>query len=214
MKTLYLVRHGETDHNLSGLAMGHVDSPLNERGHRQARQTADWLRRHPVARIVSSDLSRARDTAAPLAASLGLAVEADPRLRELSFGIFEGRSVADCEQTHPAIVARWRSGDFDFAPPDGETRRALMTRTRAVLDEMLAAPEEHIALFTHGGTLNALHTHLVEDGHPEPPRERIHRAFRFHNGSVSMAVHAADHWRFLVVNSTFHLEDEPRQLLH
>jgi probable phosphoglycerate mutase len=190
MKTLYLVRHGETEHNLSGLAMGHIDSPLNERGHRQAGQTAEWLRRRPVTRILSSDLSRALDTAAPLAAALGLAVEPDPRLRELSFGIFEGRSVADCELTHPEIVARWRSGDYDFSPPEGESRRALMDRTRAVLDEMLAAPDEHIALFTHGGTLNALHTHLIEDGHPEPPRERIHRAFRFHNASVSMAHHA------------------------
>jgi len=214
MKTLYLVRHGETEHNLSGLAMGHIDSPLNERGHRQAGQTAEWLRRRPVTRILSSDLSRALDTAAPLAAALGLAVEPDPRLRELSFGIFEGRSVADCELTHPEIVARWRSGDYDFSPPEGESRRALMDRTRAVLDEMLAAPDEHIALFTHGGTLNALHTHLIEDGHPEPPRERIHRAFRFHNASVSMAHHAGGHWRFLVVNSTFHLDEEPRQLLH
>jgi len=214
MKTLYLVRHGETDHNLSGLAMGHLDSPLNERGHRQARQTADWLGRRPIQRILSSDLSRALETAAPLATAVGLNVEPDPRLRELSFGIFEGRSVADCELTHPEIVARWRSGDFDFAPPDGETRRDLMRRTREVLDDILAAPEEHIALVTHGGTLNALHTHLIEDGHPEPPRERIHRAFRFHNASISMVAHAGDHWRFLVVNSTFHLDDEPRQLLH
>jgi broad specificity phosphatase PhoE len=88
-----------------------------------------------------------------------------------------------------------------------------MARTRIVLDEILAGPEEHIALVTHGGTLNALHTHLIEDGHPQP-RECIHRAFRFHNASVSMAVHSGDYWRFLVVNSTFHLEEEPRQLLH
>lgn len=213
MKTLYLVRHGETDHNASGLAMGHLDSPLNERGHRQARQTSEFLRRYPIERILSSDLSRALDTAAPLAAALGLAVEREPRLRELSFGIFEGRSVADCALSHPGIVARWRSGDFDFAPPGGENRRSLMQRTREVLDELLSAPQQHIALVTHGGTLNALHTHLIEDGLPGP-RERIHRAFRFHNASVSMAGHADDHWRFLVVNSTFHLEEEPRQLLH
>lgn len=213
MKTLYLIRHGETDHNKEGLAMGHLDSPLNERGQRQAQQTAAWLARLPIARLVSSDLSRALHTAAPLGAALGLRIEPDSRLRELSFGLFEGRSVADCAVDHPEIVARWRSGDFDFAPPGGETRRALMARTRAVLDEILASPEEHIALVTHGGTLNALHTHLIEDGHPQP-REGIHRAFRFHNASVSMAVHSGDHWRFLVVNSTFHLDEEPRQLLH
>ena len=213
MKTLYLIRHGETDHNKDGLAMGHLDSPLNERGQRQAQQTAAWLARRPIARLVSSDLSRALHTAAPLGAALGLRVEPDSRLRELSFGLFEGRSVADCAVDHPEIVARWRSGEFDFAPPGGETRRALMARTRVVLDEILAGAAEHVALVTHGGTLNALHTHLIEDGHPQP-RECIHRAFRFHNASVSMAVHSGDHWRFLVVNSTFHLDEEPRQLLH
>ncbi len=213
MKTLYLIRHGETDHNKEGLAMGHLDSPLNERGQRQAQQTAAWLARRPIARLISSDLSRALHTAAPLGAALGLRVEPDTRLRELSFGLFEGRKVDDCALDYPEIVARWRSGEFDFAPPGGETRRDLMARTRVVLDEIVDGAEEHIALVTHGGTLNALHTHLIEDGHPQP-RECIHRAFRFHNASVSMAVHSGDHWRFLVVNSTFHLDEEPRQLQH
>lgn len=213
MKTLYFVRHGETDHNARDLAMGQTDVPLNELGRKQARQTADFLRRYPIARIVSSDLQRASDTASALGAVLGITVEMDSRLRELSFGILEGKRVADCAREHPEIAAHWQSGSFDFAPPGGESRRALMERTRAVLDELLAAPEEHIAVFTHGGALTALHTHLIEDGHPQP-REHIHRAFRFHNGSVSMAVHASNHWRFLVVNSTLHLADEPRQLLY
>jgi len=213
MKTLYLVRHGETGHNAAGLTMGQKDIPLNERGLAQARQTASWLQRYPIERILSSDLSRAMATAQPLAAVRNLPVEPEPRLRELSFGIFEGQSIGQCAEQHPEVVARWRSGAFDFAPPGGETRRSLMARTRAVLGEVLAATESHIALFTHGGTLNALHTHLVED-EQATPREHIHRVFRFHNASVSMAAHAGDQWRFLVVNSTFHLAEEPRQLLH
>lgn len=213
MKTLYFIRHGETGHNAAGLTMGQMDIPLNGRGEAQAAQTAAWLRRHPIGRIVSSDLGRAMATAAPLGAALGLTVEPDPRLRELSFGIFEGRAIAECEKEMPDIVARWRSGDFDFAPPGGETRRSLMERTRRVLADLLKAEAGHIAVFTHGGTLNALHTHLVDDGDPAP-RDCIRRVFRFHNASVSMAAHAGDQWRFLVVNSTFHLDEEPRQLLH
>lgn len=213
MKTIYLVRHGETDSNAAGITMGQKDVPLNERGAAQARQTAGWLKRYPVTRIVSSDLMRAAATAAPLAEALGLPVVNDPRLRELGFGIFEGRHIADCEREHPEIVARWRAGEFDFAPPGGETRRSLMDRTRAVLRELLAAEDEHIAVFAHGGTLNAMHTHIIEEGLTEP-REHIHRVFRFSNGSVSMAAHAGGQWRFLVVNSTFHLSEEPRQLLY
>jgi probable phosphoglycerate mutase len=213
MKTLYLVRHGETDHNAAGRAMGQMDVPLNARGLDQARQTAEFLRRYPIERILSSDLGRAVGTAQPLADALGISVEPDARLRELTFGILEGKTVAECEAIDPKSVARWRSGDFDAALPGGETRRSLMQRTRAVLDEIVSGPHAHIALFSHGGTLNALHTHMVEHGNPTP-REHIPRAFRFHNAAVSLAAWADDQWRFLVVNSTFHLTGESRQLLY
>ena len=211
MKTLYLVRHGETDHNAAGRAMGQMDVPLNKRGLDQARQTGEFLRRYPIEHIVSSDLGRAMSTAQPLAEALGLVVQPEVRLRELSFGILEGKTVAECEAVDPVSVARWRSGDFDATLPGGESRRSLMARTRAVLDEIISGPHAHVALFSHGGTLNALHTHMVEHGNPTP-REHIPRAFRFHNAAVSMAAYAEDQWRFLVVNSTFHLDREPRQL--
>lgn len=211
MKTLYLIRHGETDHNAEGRAMGQLDVPLNPRGLEQARQTADFLRRYPIGRIVSSDLGRAMATAEPLGGVLGLDVEPEVRLRELSFGVLEGRTVAECEVEDPAAVARWRSGDFDAALPGGESRRSLMARTRAVLEEIVSSPHTHIALFSHGGALNALHTHMLEHGHPSP-REHIPRAFRFHNAAVSMAAWGEEQWRFLVVNSTFHLAEESRQL--
>ncbi len=213
MKTLYLIRHGETDHNADGRAMGQMDVPLNARGLEQARQTAEFLRRYPLEHILSSDLSRAMATARPLAEALGLAVVPDPRLRELSFGILEGRTVAECEGQDPEAVARWRSGDFDAALPGGESRRSLMERTRSVLDEIAAGPHAHVAVFSHGGALNALHTHMVEHGHPAP-REHIPRVFRFHYGSVSMSAWVDGHWRFLAVNSTFHLAEESRQLLY
>lgn len=213
MKTLYLIRHGETDHNAEGRAMGQMDVPLNVRGLEQARQTAEFLRRYPIERIVSSDLARSMVTAQPLAEALGLSVEPDARLRELSFGILEGKTVAECAAADPESVDRWRGGDFDAALPGGESRRSLMQRTRAVLDEILSGSHAHIALFSHGGTLNALHTHMVEHGHPSP-REHIPRAFRFHNAAVSMAAWADEQWRFLVVNSTFHLGEESRPLLY
>ena len=213
MKTFYLIRHGETDANAEGRAMGQRDVPLNARGADQARQTAEFLRRYPIERIVSSDLERAVATAQPLADALGLAVEPDARLRELSFGILEGKTVAECELLDPAAVARWRSGDFDAALPGGESRRSLMQRTRAVLEEIVSGPHAHIALFSHGGTLNALHTHMVEHGNPHP-REHIPRAFRFNNGSVSMSAWVDDQWRFLAVNSTFHLAEPSRPLLY
>ena len=88
-----------------------------------------------------------------------------------------------------------------------------MKRTREVLEEIAGGSHMQVALFSHGGALNALHTHMVEHGNPHP-REHIPRAFRFHNAAVSVAAWAEDQWRFLVVNSTFHLAEESRQLLY
>ena len=182
MKTLYLVRHGETDHNADGRAMGQMDIPLNKRGLHQARQTADFLRRYPIENIVSSDLGRAMSTAQPLAEALGLVVQPEPRLRELSFGILEGKTVAECEVLDPESVARWRSGDFDATLPGGESRRSLMARTRAVLEEIKAGPHAHIALFSlhlrrslsHSAHITLLCYHLRPRQHCLQLQRRCH----------------------------------------
>lgn len=208
MHTLYLIRHGETDWNADGRTMGQTDVPLNAKGLRQARETAEWLARFPLQAVITSDLRRARQTAEPLAAAAGVTLEEDARLRELRFGVFEGRTVAQCANEHPETVERWRGGTFDFAPPGGETRRELVHRVRAFLDEALARPAGNVAVVTHGGVLNALHSLLIESALPEP-REVIHRVFRFNNASVSVSTHAAGAWRLRLLNSTFHLSEEP-----
>lgn len=213
MKTIYLVRHGETDHNAAGLVMGQLDIPLNARGGEQARQVCGFLRGYPITRVMSSDLGRSLATARPLGEVLGVPVEPDARLRELGFGAMEGRTLAEYEAEYPEIIARWRGGDFDAVVPGGEARRSLMARTRAVLDEIRNGSHEHVAVFSHGGPLNAIHTHIVEQGNPSPCRHVV-RAFRFNNGSASMSAWDGDQWRFLVVNSTFHLTGESRALLY
>lgn len=213
MKTIYLVRHGETDHNAAGLVMGQLDIPLNVRGEGQAREVCEFLRGYPIGRILSSDLGRSMATAGPLGEALGVPIEPDARLRELSFGEMEGRSLADYAAECPEVVARWRAGDFDAVVPGGEPRRSLMNRTRAVLEEIVAGKQEHVAVFSHGGPLNAIHTHIVEQGNPAP-RGYVVRAFRFNNGSVSMSGWDGEQWRFLVVNATFHLSGASRQLLY
>ena len=79
---LVLVRHGETEWNAAGRLQGAIDVPLSERGRWQAQCVARRLREEPLAAVVASDLARAMQTAAPLAAALGLPVTPEPRLRE------------------------------------------------------------------------------------------------------------------------------------
>src|SRR5690349_7670986 len=94
-------RHGNTDRNAGNRVQGQTDVPLNELGRQQAVDAAELLVRLPPAAIVASDLSRAADTAAALAALTGLSVSYDERLRERSFGQWQGLTMAKVARTRP-----------------------------------------------------------------------------------------------------------------
>src|SRR5580704_2394624 len=91
--TILLVRHGETDGNAARI-LQRPDVPLNDRGLRQAEQLARRLSAVGFARILCSDLLRARMTAAPLAARSGVAIEQNPLLQERNFGDLRGMAYA------------------------------------------------------------------------------------------------------------------------
>ena len=103
----YLVRHGESVYNLEGRVQGQEDTELSARGHEQARLVAAWSRTlsddaATIGEIWSSPLRRARDTAAVIAAALGLPLMVEERLCELHAGIFQGHLSADLETNDPA----------------------------------------------------------------------------------------------------------------
>lgn len=117
VRSITLVRHGRTSYNLAGRVQGSIDIPLDDVGVWQARQTGDALRRlyverDPVARqlVVASDLRRANRTAHLFADPLGLEVHADPRLRERSFGDWEGMSGEELDAQWPKDFALWCRG--------------------------------------------------------------------------------------------------------
>ena len=117
VRSITLVRHGRTSYNLAGRVQGSIDIPLDDVGVWQARQTGDALRRlyverDPVARqlVVASDLRRANRTAHLFADPLGLEVHADPRLRERSFGDWEGMSGEELDAQWPKDFELWCRG--------------------------------------------------------------------------------------------------------
>lgn len=133
---LFLVRHGETDWNLAGRWQGQTDVPLNEAGRAQARELADRMRPEVIATVASSDLLRARATAEIVAASLGLAVGVvDHRLREQSFGDFEGLTARECEERFPEAWARYLA-DWRTTPPGGESGAEVLARVVPALREI------------------------------------------------------------------------------
>ncbi|GGM16191.1 histidine phosphatase family protein [Micromonospora yangpuensis] len=113
MTRLIVWRHGNTDWNAASRVQGQTDVALNDLGREQARTAAPLLAALRPDAIVASDLSRAADTAAALAAVTGLPVRTDARLRERHFGQWQGLLLTEVKQRFAAEHARWRAGDPD-----------------------------------------------------------------------------------------------------
>ena len=153
MTQVLLWRHGNTDWNNERRVQGHTDSQLNERGRAQAVAAAERLAALKPSLIISSDLSRCWDTAAPLAQLTGLTVESEPRLRERDFGLWEKLTIAEIKQRFPASHARWVEGDSD--PGDGlEPLADLGKRVAEVIRSAHERnPDGLSILVTHGGSV-------------------------------------------------------------
>jgi probable phosphoglycerate mutase len=134
------LRHGETEGNARRVYQP-ADIPLNPTGQAQARRAAEYLREHPVERILASDMRRAWQTAEAAAQTLGAPVIADPRLRERWFGDLIGTSSVDLD---------WRND-----PPNGECLAEFVTRTQAGFKDALDSDASTL-LVAHGGSLYVL----------------------------------------------------------
>ncbi|OLT20394.1 histidine phosphatase [Pseudonocardia sp. CNS-139] len=161
LRMLVLLRHGQTDYNVAGRMQGHIDSVLTETGVAQAAQVAPAIARLAPDRLISSDLSRAADTADAVAAACGQAVKLDARLRETHLGDWQGQTVEEIETGYPGAIAHWRS-DPAWAPPGGESRIDVVRRSLPVVEEL---DEEYSAedaadvtavLIAHGGLIAGL----------------------------------------------------------
>jgi probable phosphoglycerate mutase len=163
MPVLYYVRHGETDYNVKGRLQGQQQTPLNARGREQAKLCGRVLgglfaregRRSGHYAYVSSPLLRARETMEIMRATLGLdpaAYGLDDRLKEIGYGEWEGFTLAEILARDPHVLARREHDKWGFAPPGGESYRAVARRvgswcTGIARDTVVAA---------HGGSARAL----------------------------------------------------------
>ena len=155
--TLLLVRHGETDWNRDGRWQGHSDTHLNELGREQARRVAAELDGDGVDVMYTSDLARARETAEIIADELDLNVRTDDRLRERSFGAWEGLTAPEIEERFADELASWHRGDGPGAA-DAEPFERFAERVLAFLEPALERhPDETVLVVAHGGTIRVIH---------------------------------------------------------
>lgn len=152
------IRHGETDWNRQQRFQGQIDVPLNAVGHAQAARLAERLASVvPAQRFFTSDLTRARETAAPVAQTWQVPLLALPGFREQSFGVLEGLDVPTIRERHPDLWQRWLEHSADFALPGGESLRQFHARVMASVRDLADAhPGASLAVVTHGGVLDML----------------------------------------------------------
>lgn len=141
MLTLVLTRHGLTDRSKPEQHLGQrIDISINDAGRRQAQALARRLAPVTFDRVITSPLFRARETAELLAGEVAL--EADPRLREMDYGAWEGRTPAEIQASDPELRRDWELAPDLLACPGGESAADVAGRGRAFLQDLL---DEHRA---------------------------------------------------------------------
>jgi broad specificity phosphatase PhoE len=146
---LIIWRHGNTEWNAGNRVQGQTDVPLNALGRQQAIDAAELLSKMRPDVIVASDLHRASDTAAALATITGLPVTYDKRLRERYFGAWQGLTMTEVADRHPAEFARWTAGQEIGG--DIETLDDLGVRVAAALEAAATlSPAGTVVVATHG----------------------------------------------------------------
>ena len=164
-----LIRHAETLWNRARRIQGQQDSPLTARGRRQAERWGRALSAVAWDRILASDTGRAAETAARINLHLNLTVAADPRLRELDWGRWTGKTVAELRAEEPGLVAVQEAAGWGFEPPGGETRRRQLERSRqALLEAAARRPGATLLVVTHEGVIKALAHHLIGSAFTDP----------------------------------------------
>ena len=152
-----LIRHAETDPELRARCYGRLDVPLSAEGRRQAGALAAALADVPLAAVYSSPLTRARDTAAPIAAGRGLEPVVDEALAEIDFGELEGLAYDEIRAARPDAFREWMETPTSVRFPGGESFADLRER---VLVAIGGLRERHrgdaVAVVAHGGVVRVV----------------------------------------------------------
>ena len=173
MTKFIIVRHGQSLANLERTFAGHTDAPLTELGQRQAQITAEYVAAHySVDRVYASDLLRAFDTAKASADRLGLPVTADPQLREIFAGEWEGVPFEELHTKGEEALRIWQEDIGRAVCPGGESTAELQKRFVAALDRIARENVGRTVLIgTHATPVRVLMCHCM--GKPIEFMQRI-----------------------------------------
>ena len=175
-RTLYIIRHGQTNANKNHIIQGQTDPGLNRTGHSQSRKLADYLGKHHIDTIYSSDLQRTKQTALPVARKKDLKINIDKKLRERDMGPFENTTWDQVFRKHPRFVDQVFESEANTLSV--ESNRELKARLQTLFYKIhINQQNQSVAIFTHGGTKRILISMLVG--------RKVSEDIRFSNTSIS-----------------------------
>ena len=157
-KSIYLIRHGETDYNRRGIVQGSgVDSDLNEMGQAQAMAFFQAYQHVPFRKIYVSGLRRTYQTAEPFI-DLGIPYEKLTGLNEISWGLMEGKAPGNLDnEYYRTLIEAWSAGNTALPTDGGESPEQVEARQRVAIDVILSHPDETPVLITmHGRAMRIL----------------------------------------------------------
>jgi len=203
MTRVIFIRHGETLWNIEEREMGHLDSPLSERGEKQAEAIAERLKQNSFTHLYSSDLGRATQTATSISQACNLEINLDIELRERNMGIFQSYTRKEMKENFPAEWREYNSiNKFDYVIPNGESQRQRLERSIRVMNRLADMhPSESIVVVSHGGILRGFFEFVV--GLQPGNEDRYMRK----NATYNSFIKENGMWSLEVWGDTNHLEN-------
>lgn len=199
VKRVIFIRPGETEWNKVGRWQGIVAIPINLHGIGQAKRLAKFVRNIHLDTIYSSDLRRAKDTAAVLSEYTKVPFHYDERLRERHMGLWQGLTTYEIQDWYKVKYQELLADPHNIPAPNGESRKHVAERVSAAFHEMLAKGGETIGIISHTTTTRTLLAELVPDSKPFD--------LQFRNMSVTtIAANDDGTWRISQLDDVTHLD--------
>lgn len=192
---IYFVRHGKTESNEKGVYYGALDSSINSIGKGQGERLHEYLKNVNFTKAYVSPLKRAKETLALIAPNCK--VVEDARLKERSFGVFEGLTYEEIKKKFPDDHDLWIKNWESFQPEHGESFRGFYDRVKEFILDIEKENEDDILVVTHGGVIRAMYCYILGENLD------FYWKFASKNGDVSVIKYEDN---YMYIDSIIHID--------